>query len=74
MKDFFGIVKTVLTDFRVIGTAAVCVILMNFAGFIARYRKSPPKQRVKKGVRPAAKPAAETSENSGGDNTPDESA
>ena len=62
------VIKSVLTDPQIIFTAVVCVILMNFASFVARYRKKLPKKQVKKLYRQTQEKSSGSGENSDGTN------
>ncbi|MBQ9494459.1 MAG: hypothetical protein IJR50_02325 [Treponema sp.] len=55
MRQFlalFPLFKMVLTDARVVGTAAVVFFIMNFGAFVANYVKKPKKQRRRVQVAP----------------------
>jgi hypothetical protein len=67
ISEFLSIIKIVLTDKRVIGTAVIVFLCMDFGAFVAGYTKKPPKPRR---VRTSAKPApavSSTGETKGGD-------
>ncbi len=71
MRDIFStlsLAKVVLTDARVIGTAIVVFLVMDFAAFVANYTKKP-KRKKKRRVEAApvnqnteAEPAPESGE------------
>lgn len=61
--DFAQVLKIVLTDSRVIATAIVCFILMNFASFVARYHKKPKTFQKKKIIRTSQVPSDNNSSN-----------
>lgn len=56
VKEVFPVIFGVLKDPRVIGTAVVTVVVMEFAKFIANYRKKPAKPKPVKAA-PPPKPA-----------------
>ncbi|MCQ2599849.1 MAG: hypothetical protein MJ184_00635 [Treponema sp.] len=62
----FPILKGVLLNPFVIGTAIVIILYCNFMGYVARYRKKPPKpkKKVVAAPAPAPKPESEEAENS----------
>lgn len=64
MDSLIPIIKAVLMNKYVIEAAIASVLLMNFASYVVRYRKKPPKPRVKKVA--VATPTA-PSEGEGGD-------
>lgn len=68
MVELFPVIKSVLTEPKIIFTAVVCIILMNFASFVARYRKKLPKKQVKKLYRQTQEKSSGSDENSGGTN------
>lgn len=60
MTELLPILKQVLINPYVIGTVVVVILFMNFASFVANYRKKPPKPKVKRAAAapaPAAAPA-----------------
>ena len=65
MDKLLEIIKAVLMNKNVIIAAVACVLLMNFAGYVTRYRKKIPKPRVKK-VSAATRPAPTSDEGSDG--------
>ncbi|MBP3709349.1 MAG: hypothetical protein J6I73_02940 [Treponema sp.] len=71
MRQFlalFPLFKMVLTDARVIGTAIVVFLVMNFGVFVANYVKKPKKQRRRRVVAvptPASENDDEASETDG---------
>lgn len=68
MQDLFTVIKAVLLNSKVVAAAVVCLVLMNFASYICRYRKKPPRQRVKR-VYAAPPPAGKEDDGqSGADN------
>ena len=62
----FPILKGVLLNPFVIGTAIVIILYCNFMGYVARYRKKPPKPKKKivADAAPAPKPEGKEAENS----------
>ena len=66
--DFLPVIKTVLSDFRVIGTAVVVFLFMNFCSFVVKYRK---KSKLPKPKKSFAAPAPEPAESDGGDSGDD---
>ena len=67
ISEFASIAKTVLTDKRVIGTAVVVFLCMDFGAFVANYTKKPAKIRR---PRTKVKPARAAEANSGGMESP----
>ena len=63
ISKFISIAKTVLADKRVIGTAIVVFLCMDFGAFVANYTKKAPKS---KRTRTASKPVHAVEANSGG--------
>ncbi|MCR4580303.1 MAG: hypothetical protein K5681_08150 [Treponema sp.] len=57
IKDYISMSLEVLKDFRVIFTVVLMLIVIEFARFIANYRKRPKKPKVKKAKAPKAAPA-----------------
>jgi hypothetical protein len=47
-KEYFSLIFSVLKDFRVIGTIAVMIIVIEFAKFVTTYKKKPPRPRKRK--------------------------
>ena len=60
----FPILKGVLLNPFVIGTAIVIILYCNFMGYVARYRKKPPKPKKKVVAAPAPKTEGKEAENS----------
>ena len=60
----FPILKGVLLNPFVIGTAIVIILYCNFMGYVARYKKKPPKPKKKVVAAPAPKPEGKEAENS----------
>ena len=60
----FAVIKQVLADKRVIGTAVFVFLMMDFGVFVAHYTKKPPKPKHKRIPTPAPAPAA-SGENAG---------
>ena len=60
----FPILKGILLNPFVIGTAIVIILYCNFMGYVARYRKKPPKPKKKVVAAPAPKPEGKEAENS----------
>ena len=60
----FPILKGVLLNPFVIGTAIVIILYCNFMGYVARYRKKPPKPKKKVVAAPNPKPEGKEAENS----------
>lgn len=61
IAETLPIVKSVLTNPYVIGTAIVVILYMNFCSFVANYRKKPPKPKKAKSA-PAPKVEKKTEE------------
>ena len=62
IKDYISMSLTVLKDFRVIGTVIAMLVLIEFARFIASYRKKPKKPKSKKAKAPKPAPAPKKEE------------
>ena len=58
IKDYISMSIAVLKDFRVIITMVVMIIVIEFAKYIASYRKKTRRPKVKKGKVKAPKAAA----------------
>lgn len=59
IKEALPVIKTVLINPYVIGTAVCVILYMNFCSFVANYRKKPPKpKKVKSSPPPAPKAEA----------------
>jgi hypothetical protein len=66
ISEFLSIAKMVLTDKRVIGTAVVVILCMDFGAFVVNYTKKPPKpKRVRAAKSPAVVPAVEAESSAG---------
>lgn len=65
MKEVLPVIKGVLANPYVIGTAIVVILYMNFCSFVANYKKKPPKPKKAK-AQPAAKPAEKKEGEEGG--------
>ncbi|MCI1208268.1 MAG: hypothetical protein LKF96_02340 [Treponema sp.] len=50
MNEVLPIARQVLTDKRVIGVAIAVFLYMDFASFVAKYRKKPPKRKIRKTI------------------------
>ena len=62
MNDFFATLKVVVMNKSVLITAVCCILAINFANYVAKYRKKPPHRKMPK-VHDASTPAsAKTSE------------
>ncbi len=72
MSEIFPVIKAVLMDKRVLICAFVCVLLMNFASYVCKYKKKPPKLRIKKSSAPVAPAVEEGGEDGGDDGGADE--
>lgn len=60
ISELLPVIKQVLINPYVIGTAVVVIFFMNFCSFVCNYKKKPPKVKPKKAPAPAAPaPAAE---------------
>ena len=60
ISELLPVIKQVLINPYVIGTAVVVIFFMNFCCFVCNYKKKPPKVKSKKAPAPAAPaPAAE---------------
>ena len=66
--DYLPVIKTVLTDKRVIITAVIVFIFMDICAFVVKYRKKNKVPKTKKSVVAAAPAPAETSDEGSGDN------
>src|SRR5574344_1371155 len=64
ISSVFAVIKQVLADKRVIGTAVFVFLMMDFGVFVAHYTKKPPKPKHKRTPAPAPAPAA-SGENAG---------
>ena len=76
-KDYMDIILGVITDFRVIGTVVVMILVIEWAKFVASYKKRPPKPKKKKGEKKAAtatEPAAAPAEGGDGNSSSDKAA
>ena len=63
MNEIIPLIKQILLNPFVIGTAIVVILFMNFCCFVANYSKKPKKASKKKASAPAPAPAKkETSE------------
>jgi hypothetical protein len=51
-SEIFRIIKAVLLNPYVIGTAIFILLYLNFVSFVAKYTKKPPKPKKKKVVAP----------------------
>ncbi len=68
VHETIAVVKQVLLNPYVIGTAVVVIFYMNFCCFVANYRKKPPKlKKLKKSLNSAANSAKKDSKQ--GENT-----
>lgn len=69
IAETLPIVKSVLTNPYVIGTAIVVILYMNFCSFVANYRKKPPKpKKAKSAPAPKAEKKAEQTSSDGESN------
>ena len=68
MVELFPVIKSKKNKTKIIFTAIVCLILKNFASFVARYRKKLPKKQVKKLYRQTQEKSSGSGENSDGTN------
>jgi hypothetical protein len=60
ISDFLAAAKMVLTDKRVITTAVVVFLCMDFGVFVANYSRKPPRpKRTRPSPKPASVPSAE---------------
>lgn len=68
MKELIPVITGVLKDWRVITTVIAMLLVIEFAKFVANYKKRPPRPKVKKAPAPAPaekkedKPAEEAKE------------
>lgn len=68
MKELIPVIIGVLKDWRVITTVIAMLLVIEFAKFVANYKKRPPRPKVKKAPAPAPaekkedKPAEEAKE------------
>ena len=59
-SNFFNVILGVLLDWRVIATVVAMLLVIEFAKFVANYKKRPPRPKVKKSkTAPAPKPKKE---------------
>lgn len=68
ISEFLSVAKVVLADKRVIGTAIVVFLCMDFGAFVANYARKPLKQKPRqkqKSKNTAAKPASDDNEKEG---------
>jgi len=65
--DLMPIIKAVLTDKRVIITAIIVFLFMDFCAYVVKYRKKPKATKAKKSIAAAAPAPAEKSDEGGGD-------
>lgn len=54
ISELLPVIKQVLINPYVIGTAVVVIFFMNFCSFVCNYKKKPPKVKPKKAPAPAA--------------------
>lgn len=68
-KETFSVILKVLSDFRVIGTVIVMLLIVEFAKFITNYTKKAPKpKKEKKSAAPVSPaPAAQPEATEGGE-------
>lgn len=74
LMAYLPVIKHVLLNPIVIGTAIVCILFMRFAVYVANYTKKPPKPKKKK--QEASKPApvaAPTTDEESAETNPDDS-
>ncbi|WP_294427409.1 hypothetical protein [uncultured Treponema sp.] len=72
-NDFVPVIKAVLSDKRVIVTAVIMFLFMDFCAYVVRYRKKPKAGKPKKTfVAPAPAPAENAAEGGGDDAGGDE--
>ena len=57
MKELIPVITGVLKDWRVITTVIAMLLVIEFAKFVANYKKRPPRPKVKKAPAPAPAPA-----------------
>lgn len=72
MSEILPIILSVLKNKYVILAAIVCFLLMDFASYVCRYRKKPPKQKIKKTAAKSAPPPQENDEGEGEGDAEDE--
>lgn len=68
VKEYITLAFNVLKDFRVLGTVIAMILIIEFAKYVANYKKKPPKKSAKKQKpQKEQKPApAEKTENADG--------
>lgn len=71
MQDLLTVLKAVITNPKVIAAAIICFAVMDFAAYICRYRKKPPKRRVKRIYAPPAPASQGASGTDGTENADD---
>ena len=69
IKEYVSLCLKVLRDFRVIGTVVVMLLIIEFAKYVATYRKKPSKAKGKKSksAKPVPAPKTEKKEESEGE-------
>lgn len=71
ISEYLSLILNVLKDIRVILTAIVMILIIEFAKYITSYTKKAPKVKVKKEKKKAPAPAAEKPAEEAEDNPPD---
>lgn len=64
ISELLPILKQVLTNPYVIGTAVVVILFMNFCSFVCNYKKRPPKGKKRNAKKAAPQQPKEQAENS----------
>ncbi len=71
VKEYISLILGVITDFKVIITVVVMLLVIEFARFVTNYRKKPRKPKVKK---EKAAPAPKKEEKKEGEGAAEEKA
>lgn len=64
ISELLPILKQVLTNPYVIGTAVVVILFMNFCSFVCNYKKRPPKGKKRNAKKAVTQQPKEQTENS----------
>lgn len=60
IKEYLFLALKVLKDFRVLGTVIAMILIIEFAKYVASYKKKPEKKGAKKAKAPKPAPAPKT--------------
>lgn len=72
IEKFIEVVKKLLQNPYVIVTVIACLLMMNFAVYLCKYRKKPPKMTVRQSFSAKAPASDETSSEGGEDDGGDD--